>query len=163
MPFPQTKEQWISIGLPFIYSTSTAFLAYKIRDLSVNYRFSIGYSMLLMGIYNSLVKDTPAKQYSHWKQLLPKNLNNPYSSLWVLELHLTTSMILGSAMAGVFGGNKYFTKHGIDTYKKLLISSVCPGQCYFHPKSKQSQHNSKSQRYKSMIDLGKISLLFGSG
>ena len=71
------------------------------------------------------------------------------------------AMSVANSFGKIFGGNKYFDKHGIDSYKKVFISSLCSGQVYFRQnKDKKSNGNAK---IKALKRIAKVCGLFGIG
>merc|ERR1719384_2374482 len=63
--------------------------------------------------------------------------------------------MLWTSYSGFFGGRKYFKAHGIDSYKKATIASLCPGQVYFR--------KNVNARKKALKNLLKIAGYFGMG
>eukprot|EP01084_Bolivina_argentea_P243749 408539_1 len=134
---------------PYISSTCSVLLAYKIQHLDLKYRWFISYAIAKGNGY--MLKSF----FKEWKLILPAYITDYNLSVYWLMMNMTFSMLQANQLSALFGGQQYFLHHGIDSYKKALISSLCSGQVYFR--------ENKNARKKALKRLLKIATLFGAG
>ena len=143
-----TLKKCIAVAFPVAFASTSALLAFHLRDIQLKYRWLLGSGLIY--IYNT-VNTFP---FLRWSYLIPDSMN----------LGICMGLWLCSAFTGFFGGNAYYKKHGIDNQQKVLISSLCCGQCYFHSKSDDNISQKRMlQRYKSLLDLVKFTAAFATG
>eukprot|EP01084_Bolivina_argentea_P096287 173105_1 len=144
-----SPEQYCLLAWPWIVSTSAAVIGYNIRTASLPKRWIIAILIAKSAQY--------IQNYSNelWKQILPPLFTNPKISVYWIMFNQIASFTAANSLTGVFGGETFYQKHGIDNYKKLLITSLCNSQVYWRP--------NKNARKKALKQLLKLCGIISSG
>eukprot|EP01083_Nonionella_stella_P199636 731888_1 len=138
---------WFLVFWPWIGAITCTLLAYKIQNMKFIVRWCCGLILLktLQFVQN----------YSNEQliKLLPPLFADSTQSEYWLIINVTFGMLYGHCAASMFGGSKYFQKHGIDSYTKAFISSLFPGQIRFNRLKKDQNIQYKVQKISKSMCL----------
>eukprot|EP01084_Bolivina_argentea_P134116 236633_1 len=137
------------LALAWITSLCAGVLAYRIRHTRPWIRWTIGVVTLKM------TQHTQNYSHNEWRQILPVFVTDPQISLYWIVFTVSVCMMWANAWCIFFGGTQYCRKHGIDSYRKAMIVSICPGQMYFR--------DNKHSRRKAVSNLIRIGIVFCVG
>eukprot|EP01084_Bolivina_argentea_P096286 173103_1 len=138
-------KQCCLLAWPWIAGSSMAVIGYNMRNTSLPIRWISGFTIAKICQY--------IQNYSNdeWIKILPPLFKDKVNTNYWQILNAIFSFHFATGCVGIFGGKKYFKKHGINSYKKAIISGLSDSQVYF----KQN----KNAPYKALKKLLKI---FGS-